>query len=133
MKFYRSKQKIVRKYRMTEKRFTFPSRKVLSACSIEEYPSVGQSGSPSASLTKKSMVSGVISASSVRNGAEADSSKAPNRDPFSLPFKKLSSDALPPPIAQHVGLNSLCLNRSAPIPIPRGVSKSLRKLQQNHH
>lgn len=72
-------------------------RSVLSACSMEEYPSDGQSGSPSASLTKKSMVSGVISASSVPNGAEADSSKAPNRDPFSFPFKKLSSKRFPAP------------------------------------
>lgn len=81
---------------------------------MEEKPSVGQSGSPSASLTKKSIVSGVISASRVPNGAEPDSSNAPNKEPFSFSFKKLSSDRFPAPnpdnpTDQQVELNHLCL------------------------
>ena len=85
---------------------TFPWRSALSACSMEECPLEGQSGSPSASLTKKSVVSGVISASKVPNGAEEDSFEAPKKDPFSFLFKLLSSNT----IAQQAELNNLFLH-----------------------
>lgn len=48
----------------------FPIRILARASSMEEKPSEGQSGSPSASLVKKSVVSGVISALIVLKGSE---------------------------------------------------------------
>lgn len=73
---------------------TFPSRRVVRASSTEEKPSEGQSGSPSASLTKKLTVSGVISASTVikaseisgvGNSSPASEAETPKPKPFSLP------------------------------------------------
>lgn len=61
------------------------------ASSTDEKPSVGQSGSPSASLVKKSIVSGVISASTVLKvswffgkSSLAFEPETPKTEPFSL-------------------------------------------------